>query len=71
MKNLHEFKILKYEYPFTSEKLGEMIWDKMTPEESKWAVQLTLKGVSDTGDDGETSWDIFFLDDKLRIKIEV
>ena len=70
MKNLHEFKIVKYVYPFTSEMLGEKIWDKMTEEESKWALMLTLKGITDTGDDGETSWDLFFLDDKLGKKIE-
>lgn len=70
MKNFKEFKIVKYNYPFSTEKLGEMIWDKMTPDESKWAVQLTLKGVSDTGDEGETSWDIFFLDEKLKTKID-
>lgn len=70
MKNLHEFKILKYVYPFTTEMLGEKIWDKMTKEESKWAIMLTLQGITDTGDDGETSWDLFFLDDKLRKKIE-
>ena len=57
-------------YPFTSEMLGEKIWDKMTEEESKWALMLTLKGITDTGDDGETSWDLFFLDDKLGKKIE-
>ena len=70
MKNLHEFKIVKYVYPFTSQMLGEKIWDKMTEEESKWALMLTLKGITDTGDDGETSWDLFFLDDKLGKKIE-
>ena len=70
MKNLHEFKIVKYVYPFTSEMLGEKIWDKMTEEESKWALMLTLKGITDTGDDGETSWDLFFLDYKLGKKIE-
>ena len=47
-----------------------MVWDKMTLNESKWAVQLTLKGVNDTGDEGETSWDIFFLDNKLQDKID-
>jgi hypothetical protein len=70
MKNFKDFKIVKYNYPFSTEKLGEVIWDKMTIEESKWAVQLTLKGVNDTGEEGETSWDIFFLDDKLKNKID-
>lgn len=70
MINLKEFKILKFKYPFTTEMLGEKIWDKMTEEESKWVIMLTLKGITDTGDDGETSWDLFFLDDKLRKKIE-
>lgn len=70
MRNFKEFKIIKYIYPFPTEKLGEMVWDKMTLNESKWAVQLTLKGVNDTGDEGETSWDIFFLDEKLQDKID-
>ena len=70
MRNFKEFKIIKYIYPFPTEKLGEMVWDKMTLNESKWAVQLTLKGVNDTGDEGETSWDIFSLDNKLQDKID-
>lgn len=70
MIDLSGFKILKYNYPFNSEKLGEMIWDKMTDQEKKWAVKLTLDGISDTGDDGEKSWDMFFLDDRLNNKIK-
>lgn len=68
--DLSNFKIIKYQYPFTTEKLGEIIWDKMTLVESKWAIQLTLKGVNDTGDDGKNSWDTFFMDDKLKNKID-
>lgn len=64
------FKIIKFIYPFSTEKLGEMIWDKMSAEESRWAVQLTLKGINDTGGDEESSWDVFFLDKKLQDKIE-
>lgn len=70
MRDFKEFKIIKYNYPFPTEKLGEMVWDKMTADESKWAVQLTLKGINDTGDQGDTSWDIFFLDEKLQSKID-
>lgn len=70
MKNFKDFKILKYTYPFSTDKLGEIIWDKMTDIEAKWAIQLTLKGVNDTGEEGDTSWDTFFLDDKLKEKIE-
>ena len=68
--DLSNFKIKKQQYPFTTEKLGEIIWDKMTLVESKWAIQLTLKGVNDTGDDGKNSWDTFFMDDKLKNKID-
>lgn len=70
MIDLTRFKILKFKYPFTTEELGEMIWDKMTEQEAKWAVKLTLSGVNDTGDDGKNSWDTFFLDDRLKNKIE-
>lgn len=70
MIDLAGFKILKFKYPFTTEELGEMIWDKMTEKEAKWAVKLTLSGVNDTGDDGKNSWDTFFLDDRLKNKIE-
>lgn len=70
MKDFTNYKILKYIYPFSSEKLGEMIWDKMTSKESKWALQLTLRGINDTGDADNNSWDIFLLDEKLKKKIE-
>jgi len=70
MKDFSKYRIIKYDYPFSTDELGERIWDKMTNEEAKWAAQLTLKGVNDTGGDEETSWDIFFLDEKLKNKIE-
>ncbi len=70
MKDLTKFKILKFIYPFPTEEITERVWDKMTITETKWAVQLTLKGINDTGDHKTWSWDIFFLDDKLQEKIE-
>ena len=70
MKDFSEFKIVRYDYPFSADELGERIWDKMTSEESRWAVQLTLKGKNDTGGSDVDSWDIFFLDEKLKSKIE-
>lgn len=70
MKDFSEFKIVRYDYPFSTEELGERIWDKMTSDESKWALQLTLKGISETGGSESESWDIFFLDEKLKNKIE-
>jgi hypothetical protein len=41
----------------------------MNEIETKWAIQLTLKGINDTGDSPVGSWDLFFLDDKLQEKI--
>lgn len=69
MVDLTGFKILKFNYPFSSDELGVMIWDKMNDQEKKWALKLTLNGINDTGDDGDTSWDIFFLDERLKSKI--
>lgn len=69
MVDLTGFKILKFNYPFSSDELGVMIWDKMNDQEKKWALKLTLNGINDTGDDGNTSWDIFFLDERLKSKI--
>jgi len=70
MKDLTTFKIIRFEYPFPTEELTVRIWDKMNETETKWAIQLTLKGINDTGDSPMGSWDIFFLDDKLQDKIE-
>ncbi len=70
MKDLTNFRIVKFEYPFPTEELTVRIWDKMDETETKWAVQLTMKGINDTGDSLMGSWDIFFLDDKLQEKIE-
>ena len=69
MVDLTGFKILRFNYPFSSDELGVMIWDKMNDQERKWALKLTLNGINDTGDDGDTSWDIFFLDERLKSKI--
>jgi len=70
MKDLTNFRIIRFEYPFPTEELTVRIWDKMNETETKWAIQLTLKGINDTGDSPMGSWDIFFLDDKLQEKIE-
>jgi len=69
MKDLTNFRIIKFDYPFPTEELTVRIWDKMDETETKWAIQLTLKGINDTGDSPIGSWDIFFLDDKLQEKI--
>ena len=70
MKNLSNFKIVRINYPFSADDMEEFLWNKMTLDESKWAIQLTLKGINDTGGDESKSWDIFFLDDKLLKLIE-
>jgi len=70
MKDFAKFKIIRFEYPFPTEELTVRIWDKMDETETKWAIQLTMKGINDTGDSPMGSWDIFFLDDKLQEKIE-
>jgi len=70
MKDLTNFRIIKFEYPFPTEELTVRIWDKMNETETKWAIQLTLKGINDAGDSPMGSWDILFSDDKLQEKIE-
>ena len=69
MKDLTNFRIAKFDYPFPTEELTVRIWDKMNETETKWAIQLTMKGINDTGDSVMGSWDIFFMDDKLQEKI--
>jgi len=70
MKDLLNFRIIKFDYPFPTEELAVRIWDKMNETETKWAIKLTIEGINDTGDSVIGSWDIFFLDDKLQEKIE-
>lgn len=70
MKDLLNFRIIKFDYPFPTEELAVRIWDKMNETETKWAIKLTMEGINDTGDSAIGSWDIFFLDDKLQEKIE-
>jgi len=71
MIDLTNYKILKYQYNISSEEIEEVVWDKMNEEEIKWAVQITLEGINDTSSmDAKKSWDLFFLNDDLRYKIE-
>jgi hypothetical protein len=70
MIDLTEYKILRFKYPFGDEELEVMLLDKMNEQEKKWAIKLTLDGVNDTGEHNGKSWDIFFLNDRLRSKIE-
>lgn len=70
MTDLKGYKILKYTYPFNTDQLEDFLWDKMSEQDSKWAIKLTLEGINETGGDDRISWDIFFLDDKLKKKIE-
>ena len=67
MKNLSNYKIVRINYPFSANDMEEFLWNKMTLDESKWAIQLTLKGINDTGGDESKSWDIFFLEPVLRL----
>ena len=71
MKDLIEYKIIKYHYNISNEELTLSLWDKMNFNETKWAVKLTLEGISDSSEDGEKkSWDIVFLEPKLEKKID-
>ena len=71
MKDLIEYKIIKYQYKISNEELTLSLWDKMNFNETKWAVKLTLEGISDSSEDGEKkSWDIVFLEPKLEKKID-
>ena len=70
MKDLIEYKIIKYQYNISNEEITLSLWDKMNFNETKWAVKLTLEGISDSSEDGEKkSWDIVFLEPKLEKKI--
>jgi hypothetical protein len=42
----------------------------MNGTDRRWAVKLTLESVSDTGELEEGSYDTFFTDDKLKVKID-
>lgn len=71
MIDLTNYKILKYKYNISSEEMEGKVWDKMSDDEIKWVVQITLEGINDTSPmDAKKSWDLFFLDDNLRAKIE-
>jgi hypothetical protein len=70
MKNLMDYKILKYEYPYTSDMLGEILWEKMTDEESEWALFINVSGINDTGDSENGSWDLFFINNNEQERIE-
>ena len=71
MKDLIEYKIIKYQYNISNEELTLLLWDKMNFNETKWAVKLTIEGVSDSSEDGEKkSWDIVFLEPKLEKRID-
>ena len=70
MIDLTNYKILKYVYPYSTEQLGEKIWDKMDEVDRRWAIKLTLESVSDTGELVEGSYDTFFTEDKLKVKID-
>jgi type III secretory pathway component EscV len=70
MIDLTIYKILKFTYPYSTDQLGEVIWDKMNDTERKWAVKLTLESIAGTGELDNGSYDIFFLEEKLQSRIE-
>lgn len=70
MIDLTKYKILRYTYPFKTEELGERIWDKMTEDERRWAVKLTLDGINDSDDLEDGSYDTFFFEDKLKQRVD-
>ena len=71
MIDLTNYKILKYQYEFSTEELESKVWDNMTDEEVKWAVRITLEGINDTAGITESrAWDLFFLNEELETQIE-
>ncbi len=71
MIDLTNYKIILYHYPYTTKELEKMIWDKMDTVDSRFAVKLTIDGVNDSGEYDDTSWDLFFLEPKLKEKIDL
>jgi len=71
MIDLTNYKIIKYQYEFSTEELESKVWDNMTDEEVKWAVRITLEGINDTAGITESrAWDLFFLNEELETQIE-
>lgn len=70
MIDLTKYKILRYTYPFKSEELEQRIWEKMTEDERRWAIKLTLDGINDSGDLEDGSYDTFFFEDKLKQRVD-
>jgi hypothetical protein len=71
MIDLTNYKILKYQYEFSTEELESKVWDNMTEGEVKWAVRITLEGINDTAGITELrAWDLFFLNEELETQIE-
>jgi hypothetical protein len=71
MIDLTNYKILKYQYEFSSEELESKVWDNMSEDEIKWAVKITLEGINDTANLTEPkAWDLFFLNEELENEIE-
>lgn len=71
MIDLTNFKIVKYQYEFSTEELETKVWDKMNEKEVSWAIQITLEGINDTANLTESkAWDLFFLNEKLENEIE-
>ena len=71
MIDLKEYKIMKYTYPLSNDELTKQLWDNMDFNETKWAVKLTLEGISATSDGSlENAWDIIFLEPKLEKNID-
>jgi hypothetical protein len=71
MIDLTNYKILKYQYEFSTEELESKVWDNMTDKEVKWAVRITLEGINDTAGITESrAWDLFFLNEELETQIE-
>jgi len=71
MIDLTNYKILLYHYPYTTKELEELIWQKMDEVDGKFAVRLTLDGINDSGEYNHSSWDLFFLEPKLKEKIDL
>jgi hypothetical protein len=71
MIDLTNYKIIKYQYEFSTEELESKVWDNMTDKEVKWAVRITLEGINDTAGITESrAWDLFFLNEELETQIE-
>lgn len=67
--DLNNYKILKYRYPYSTEDIRKLVWEKLSKSDKEFALQITIDGVGESNDSKKGSWDLVLTNPEVENRI--